>query len=501
MALPDKDTMAAIAVTRFGLGARPGELEAASSNPKAWLKNQLTLGQADQPVGDLPDSATRFVSYRQAQQERQALLRANPAATAQASAQAAAAGDKTSKTDVAARVLSQTTGVPMAAAKAQVAVADATGLQDEFLARAELGANVAAPFRERWVLFWANHFTVSATKGQARPLVGPFEREVIRPNAFGKFENMALMSSSHPGMLFYLDQAQSVGPDSMRAQQAERARKRNPNAGKQGLNENLAREIMELHTVGVDAGYKQADVTEFARAMTGWSVGGQADIDRDGKFIYRPATHEPGDRTIMGRHYGDTGGTQAMNIIKDLAAHPATARHIARKLAIHFVSDEPNPVLVSKLERAFIDSKGDLGQVASALIDADEAWAPTASKFKNPYEFVVSAHRALGVAPSRPQQVINPLNQLGQPPFQAPSPKGWAEDIGSWAAPDALIKRLTWAQNFAAQVSGGPREPMKVAQDALGQRLTTPTATAIASAESRNEALTVLFMSPEFQRR
>ena len=485
MALPDKDTMAAIAVTRFGLGARPGELEAAKNDPKGWLKAQLTRGPADQPPGQLPTSAERFVAYRDAQQARQAAQRAQGGVTAQPKG----------------RPATPMPGQPMATVQAAVSVADATGLQDEFIARAQLAANSAAPFRERWVLFWANHFTVSATKGAARPLVGPFEREVIRPSAFGRFENMAVLSSSHPAMLLYLDQAQSIGPYSMRAAQAERARLRNPNAPKPGLNENLAREIMELHTVGVDGGYTQADVTEFARAMTGWSVGNAMDGDQVGKFVYRAVSHEPGARTIMGKRYPDTGGTQALTVIRDLAAHPATARHIARKVATHFVSDEPSPALVSKLERSFVASRGDLAQLAAALIDADEAWAPAPTKFKTPYDFLISAHRALGVAPLRPGQIVQPLNQMGQQAFSPPSPKGWSEDAATWAAPDALIKRLSWSQGFASQVSGGPREPMKVAMDALGSRLSAPTGAAITSAESREEALTILFMSPEFQRR
>src|SRR6202034_3743447 len=177
----------------------------------------------------------------------------------------------------------------------------------DFLARAKLAATTDADFRERWALFWCNHFTVSATKLQTATLVGPFEDEAIRPHVFGRFEDMLVASSSHPGMLLYLDQAQSVGPDTIAAMFLSRG-------GKQaGLNENLAREIMELHTVGVDAGYTQADVTEFARAMTGWSLGGLKESDAvAGKFLFRPIAHESGVRTIMGKQYPQQGVQQAL---------------------------------------------------------------------------------------------------------------------------------------------------------------------------------------------
>ena len=512
MALPDKDTMAAIAVTRFGLGARPGELEKAKIDPRGWLKAQITRGAADQPPGQLANSAERTIAYREQLQARQQAQRqqANAApARPGAAPQAAGAAQRQQMQQQPQMV----PGQPNMQMQAQPQ-GDGTGLQEEFIARAQLAASTEAPFRERWVLFWANHFTVSATKGQTRPLAGPFEREVIRPTAFGRFEDMTILSSSHPGMLLYLDQAQSTGPNSPRARNAENARVRARNPGQQqqriGLNENLTREIMELHTLGVNGGYSQADVTEFANAMTGWGVGNPTDGAQNAKFIYRAQNHEPGERTIMGKRYRDTGGTQALEIIKDLANHPSTARHLARKLAVHFVSDDPPASLVTKLEQAFIRSKGDLNAVANALIDADEAWAPAQGKFKTPYEFIISAHRTLGVTPQavspQPQQnaqriVLQPLSQMGQPPFAAPSPKGWAEDTSTWASPDGLIKRLNWSQIYAPFVAGGPREPMKVAQDALGKRLSSQTSMAILSAESRPEALTILFMSPEFQRR
>ncbi|CAN5164329.1 DUF1800 family protein [soil metagenome] len=470
MAPPDNDLMAAIAVTRFGLGAKPGELALAKADPKGFLKRQIQPKGGDQPQGALANSATKLGEFRDYQQQRQA--QKNPA-KAQAMIQ-------------------------------QVTRQQASGVGEEFLARTRLGIFTDAAFRERWTLFWANHFTVSAVKLVSANQAGPFEREAIRPHVFGRFEDLLAWSSSHPGMLLYLDQAQSVGPDSMATMRGGR-RDILPIAvkgkGPKGLNENLAREIMELHTVGLGAGYSQADVTEFARAMTGWSVGGERDGGGvSGKFVFRGQTHEPGSRTVMGKRYPDTGGNQAYSIMKDLAAHPATAHHIAVKLATHFISDDPPASLVKTLEQTFTASGGRLDQVAAALIDAPESWAPQPAKFKTPYDFMVSSWRAVGLAPTLPQQVVQTMTTLGQKPFSAPSPKGWPEEAQSWAAPDAVIKRLAWAQTFAGQV-GDRADPIKIAQSCLGARLTPPVMAALVSAESRQEALTVLLMSPEFQRR
>lgn len=489
MSMPRSDLMNAIAVTRFGLGARPGELARAQADPRAWLKAQIR-GPVQEPAGNLPDSAARLATFRAYQQQRRAgRLQQAEGDTPQGRARQQRI-----------QQIAQVSGQPTDQVAQLVGIAQATGVQEETIARARLAAETDQPFRERWVLFWANHFTVSAAKAQSAPLAGPFEREVIRPHAFGRFAEMLVASSRHPGMLLYLDQAQSVGP----ASPAVRRQARSGGLGRQnrqpGLNENLAREIMELHTVGVDAGYSQADVTEFARAMTGWSLGNPQQGET-GRYFYRAAAHEPGVRTVMGKRYADTGEGQAYSIMQDLAAHPATGRHVARKLAVHFVSDDPPAALVDKLADAFTVSGGDLAEVATTLIDADEAWAPDQAKMKTPYELVISAHRALGVSPSRPQQIIPALNALGQPVFRAPSPKGWPDDAQTWAAPDALLKRLTWSEGFAAQVSGGPREPMQVALDAVGSQLRPATLSAILAAESRDEALTLLFMSPEFQRR
>jgi uncharacterized protein (DUF1800 family) len=462
LSLPSKDMMAAIAVTRFGLGARPGEIEAAKADPKGWLVDQIRRDGADIPQDGAETAPQRFQQMRQMQEMRRI---------------------ERDKRDGAGQVVASPELM-----EAQRALRDKVG--GDFLARARQGADTTAGFRERWALFWANHFTVSTTSELTSVLIGPFEREAIRPYVFNSFENLLVASSTHPAMLAYLDQAQSIGPSSPAAGRR---------GGKAGLNENLAREIMELHTVGVDAGYTQGDVTEFARALTGFSIGRDKE-DRAGEFVFRVNAHEPGARTIMGRHYGPGDIKQGMAVLKDLAADKRTARHCCAKIARHFVSDTPPPALTGRLERRWMDTGGDLAQVAKALVESPEAWNPTPAKFKTPYEYTLSTWRLIGAEPSAIERIGPILTGLGQKPFSPASPKGWAEDAQTWASPDGLVKRMQWAQGFAAVVADRT-DPNALALEALGARLTPPVAKAVSRAETRKEAFALLVMSPEFQRR
>jgi uncharacterized protein (DUF1800 family) len=324
---------------------------------------------------------------------------------------------------------------------------------------------------------------------------------------FGRFVDLLTAVETHPAMMIYLDQVQSVGPNSRLAQLVKTRAARGvgrlqPAVNRNlGLNENLAREIMELHTVGVNGGYTQGDVTEFARAMTGLSIGGFRGPDGQvGAPVFREQAHEPGARTVMGVRYDQPGRQQAAAILSDLAAKPQTARFVCTKLARHFTADEPSPALVARLTKAWTGSGGDLVKVAEALIEAPEAWAPAEAKFKSPYDFIVSSYRAAGAAPRAFGQVGPILTSLGQKPFDPGSPKGFPDDAMSWAAPDGVVKRMQFAQGFAAQAVQG-RDPKELAAEALGARLTPATATAIARAESRPEGFALLLMSPEFQRR
>lgn len=464
LSLPSKDMMAAIAVTRFGLGARPGEIDAAKADPQGFLIAQIRRDGADAPQDGGETSAQRFEQMRDYQQQQKAARQKKDGE----------AGDDAAL---------------QAAKAAQLALRDKVNA--DFLARARLATNTPAGFRERWALFWANHFTVSATKQITSVLIGPFEREAIRPHVFDSFETLLVASSTHPAMLTYLDQAQSIGPNSQVGLRRRGARA--------GLNENLAREIMELHTVGVDAGYTQSDVTEFARALTGFSVG-RDNEDRQGQFVFRDAAHEPGARTIMGRRYAQGDIQQGMAVLKTLAADKRTARHVCGKIARHFVSDTPPPALTARLEKRWMDTGGDLAQVAKALVESPEAWDPTPAKFKTPYEYTLSTWRLIGAEPSAIERLAPILTGLGQKPFSPPSPKGWAEDAQTWASPDGLIKRMQWAQGFAAVVADRT-DPNALAVSALGARLTPPVAKAVSRAETRKEAFALLVMSPEFQRR
>lgn len=472
---------AAVAVTRFGLGARPGEIEAVSADPRGWLEAQVGQGGAPGPDGPFTGSEARM----------QQLLDYNELARERRTDQADDAEARFEALGESRRSLLEQTGA-------------------EFLARAQHGATTPAGFAERWALFWANLLTVSSTKFQSAVLLGQYEREAIRPHVFGRFEDLLIAAEQHPAMLLYLDQAQSVGPGSVLGERRDA-----------GLNENLAREILELHTVGTDGGYTQADVTEFARALTGWSIptprnlqaspgaGGRrrqraraealaGEPGRNG-FVWRAAMHEPGTRTVLGRRYSQAGVDQGEAILRDLARHPATARRLARRIAIHFVADQPPDTLIARLLAAWTGSNGDLAAVARALISAPEAWAQAAYKIKTPYDFVISTHRALGVSPPRVQPINQALESMGQPAWRAPSPEGWPDTAADWVGPDALVKRLNWAQAVAARVAG--YEPVTVAEGALGPRLGEASYQAVARAGSRADALTLFLMSPEFQRR
>jgi uncharacterized protein (DUF1800 family) len=317
----------------------------------------------------------------------------------------------------------------------------------------------------------------------------------------GRFEDMLVAAERHPAMQIFLDQARSVGPDSPAA---ERAAARHPE-NRPGLNENLAREIMELHTLGVRSGYAQEDVTEFARALTGWSIGGMGGGPRrndaaPGQFVFREPQHEPGARTVMGRQYDQPGEQQALAVLHDLAASPATAQHIAGKLARHFVADNPPPSLVERLAGVFSATNGDLPSVYQVLIDSPEAWSPVDAKFKTPWDWTVSSMRGLGHDDIGALQIAPLLTQLGQPVWRPGSPAGYDDIAASWAAPDALVRRVEMAQRFAARV-GDTLDARTLGNQLLAGSLSDATASELSRAESAPTALALLLVSPDFQRR
>ncbi|MDR3098668.1 MAG: DUF1800 domain-containing protein, partial [Paraburkholderia sp.] len=365
---------------------------------------------------------------------------------------------------------------------------------------ARLGSalDTETPFVEHLVHFWSNHFAVSVDKPALAGLAGAFEMEAIRPHVLGRFEDMLVAVEQHAAMQIFLDQVRSVGPDSRAAQRADQ---RDP-AHKRGLNENLGREIMELHTLGVRTGYTQADVTEFARALTGWSVAGARGPGSaaPGAFVFRPALHEPGVRTVMGRSYGEAGENQALAILHDLVRAPATSRHIAFQLARHFVADNPPPALTERLAQAFEQSGGDLPTVYRALVESPQAWGNADAKFKTPWEWTVSSLRALGWRERGDLNAAPLLTQLGQPVWRPGSPAGYDDIAASWAAPDALVRRVEVAQRFAAR-AGDRLDPRTLGPIVLPGTLSTATATAVSHAESVPTAIALLLVSPDFLRR
>jgi uncharacterized protein (DUF1800 family) len=351
---------------------------------------------------------------------------------------------------------------------------------------AALGAEIG--FLERLVWFWSNHFCVSADKGNVRQICGAYEREVVRANVLGRFSDMLLAAESHPAMLIYLDNARSIGPDSIAGLRQKR-----------GLNENLAREILELHTLGVRTVYTQEDVTRFANVITGWTfVPFRQDPVRGGEFEFNPRMHQPGAQTVIGRSYPDAGLQQGRAVLAALARHPATAKHVAGKLARHFVADEPPPALVERLAKRFLATQGDLKEVTKALVAAPEAWEAPRAKLKRPGEWVVGMLRATGITPPDIGPVMQAHNLLGEPLWRPSAPKGFADESAPWL--DGLAQRLDIANQFARRL-GAEADPREVFEQALAPLASSETRQAVLRAESRPQALALLFMAPEFQRR
>jgi len=348
---------------------------------------------------------------------------------------------------------------------------------------AALGAEIG--FAERLVWFWSNHFCISADK--IISMSGAYEREAIRPHVLGRFADMLFATEGHPAMLFYLDNAASIGPNSVAGINRSR-----------GLNENLAREILELHTLGVRAGYTQDDVTNFAKVLTGWSFTGAQNPEHGGEFMFVPRMHESGPQTVLGKSYPQPGIEQGRAVLSDLAQHPATAQHVAFKLARHFVADEPPPALVERLAAAFRTSDGNLKEMARVLITSPESWDTPRGKLKTPTEWIVASLRAAGGEQPKIAQLMQAHALLGQPLWRPSSPKGFSDEEGAWI--DGMASRLDIANAFASRVAEA-LDPPALVDEVLGPLASAETRQAIARAESRTQALALLLMSPEFQRR
>ncbi|HEX9903572.1 MAG TPA: DUF1800 domain-containing protein [Propylenella sp.] len=485
-----------IALQRFGLGARPGDVARIAPDPRAALQAEVeTPGVALLQAKRLPDAAAAIAEVRTARQERRREREAEKAASG-----ADMAGDDMEEAADLAELEA------MGAESGEMSDAEMAeeddgrdkrrgGSPQQRIYRQEVAARIGRAldadigFAERLVAFWANHFAIQANSMQVvRAAAGAYEREAIRPHVFGRFEDMLIAATQHPAMLIYLNNARSIGPNSRAGRRQEK-----------GLNENHAREILELHTVGVDGGYTQDDVIAFARALTGWTVElSPKRTETLGRFRFARRRHEPGDQIVMGVTYPEGDVEQGEAILRDLARHPATARHIGTKLARYFVADDPPPALVEALEGVFSDTDGDLKAVSLALIDSEEAWGPM-TKLKAPQEFLWSSIRALGVE-IRPQLAMKGLKTLGQPLWDPPSPQGFPDDRTAWLAPDALTNRLDVLEEIVAEAPGN-EDPSELLPDILGPDVSEETRQAVERAESREQGLALMLMSAEFLRR
>ncbi|MEA2952292.1 MAG: hypothetical protein QOJ96_1812 [Alphaproteobacteria bacterium] len=480
----DPKARAALALHRFGFGPKAGSIAATASDPQGALVADLDRPNAGQ-IAD-PSLLTTGEAARTAfdfRRERRAARLVQNAERDAASAGAAAknSAGKEMQADTASEQMQPAPPQPNIGANIPQQI-----LLEEAKARTDAALGCDIGFAERWVWFWSNHFCVSADKGTVRALVGAYEREAIRAHAFGRFADMLAAVETHPAMLIYLDNARSIGPNS-------------PAGIKQGkgLNENLAREILELHTVGVRTVYNQDDVTSFAKVITGWTIVPLKE-DRGGEFIFNPRMHEPGAQRVVGQNYPAAGFEQGRAVLNALARHPATAKHIATKLVRHFVADEPPAALVDRLAKVFLDTDGNLKEVAKALVTAPEAWTLTRAKLKRPGEWMAAALRATGVTPPDVRPLIQAQNTLGEPLWRPPAPKGFDDANAAWM--DGLAQRLDIATQMARRIAN-VSDPESIVDTALGPLASAETRQAVARAESRPQALTLLLMSPEFQRR
>ena len=472
-----------LAANRFGLGRRFDD--PAIADPKDWLGRQLgDYDPAPAAIAGLAGRAAIATAYVEYREDRQAMRRA---------AAEPPMSEEEMGMDPELRRLSRS------AIRRHYVEATA--------ARLAAAAATPTPFPERLVHFWANHFAVSADKQTVIGFVGNYENEAIRPHIMGKFSDLLIAAVKHPAMLLYLDQAQSFGPDSV---VATRVRNRG-NRQSPGLNENLAREILELHTLGVRTGYTQADVTAFAKALTGLTVAGlgrgagqrlmPADAE-PGATVFIAPLHEPGAQTILGRRYDAAGAAQGEAILRDLAVHPATARHVATKLARHFTGDDPPTSLVDRLAANFLKSGGDLASLYRVLITSSEPWVAAApTMFKSPWDWTVSMLRALKVAAlGERQNVAAMFTQLGQPIWRPGSPAGYDDKVATWAGSAALMQRVELASRIAGRI-GDRADARELAPLVLADALTPETGQAIARADSPGQGIAMLFASPAFLRR
>jgi uncharacterized protein (DUF1800 family) len=519
-----RDSLTAlVALNRFGFGARggaSGDFVNAASDPRGFVKAEL--GRPNGALLEVPGLqptpvlAKAIYEYQFEQQQARAAAKA-AAANSTESPSAADPDTKQSKrrnlslSDLAQQMAPKEPAMQAAANAAAAATPPETmappaapakpappqlnviqkTFRSEALARIQRAALAECGFVERLVVFWSNHFCISAGKGGlARMWAGSFEREAIRPHVLGRFADMLRAVEQHPAMLFFLDNQQSLGPDSRAGINRNR-----------GLNENLAREIMELHTLGVGGGYTQDDVTSLARVITGWTFAGRrGQLGAPGSFVFNANAHEPGAERVLGRIYNAGGVEQGEAVLADIARHPSTAKFIATKFVRHFVADDPPPALVARLQDVFAKTDGDLKALAVALVDADAAWTAPIAKMRSPYEYLIATTRIQARVPEDPGGVLGGLNVLGQPLWSPAGPNGFPDSNAAWAAPEGMKLRLDIASQVASRINNNI-DPRQLLELAVADAASEDTRRTIERAESRQQAMALLLMSPEFQRR
>jgi uncharacterized protein (DUF1800 family) len=512
-----RDSQAAlVALNRFGLGARggaSGDLVNAASDPRGFVKAELSRGNGallEVPgLQSTPALAQAVFAYQFEIRQAREATKSGAQGAAAPSAEAAMPTRKLALSNAATDIAGKAAAMDAPAGSDKTEMSTPAMPPDapkppprplniiqktyraEALARLQRAVIADCGFVERLVVFWSNHFCISANKGAlARMWAGAFEREAIRPHVLGRFGDMLQAVEQHPAMLFFLDNQQSLGPDSRAGQNRKR-----------GLNENLAREIMELHTLGVAGGYSQDDVTSLARILTGWTFAGrQGKLGAPGSFIFNANAHEPGAQPLLGKTYQDNGVAQGEAALADIARHPSTATFIAGKFARHFVADDPPPALVARLRQAFHSSDGDLKALALALLDSDEAWQAPQTKMRSPYEFLVATGRLLARIPEDPGLYLGGLNLLGQPLWSPAGPNGFPDTNAAWAAPEGMKLRLDVSAQVASRI-GDAVDPRQLLELAAADAASPETRHTVERAESRQQALALLLMSPEFQRR
>jgi uncharacterized protein (DUF1800 family) len=512
---------ALVALNRFGFGARggaSGDLVNAASDPRGFVKAELS--RRDGVLLEMPGLLST-PALAEAVFAYQAEVKLAREAVAKGGTPEAAPPQPAAKATPARRSLALDRAAMAIAAKdpamkppeggnanATMAASEAAApnaakpppqplniiqktYRAEALARLQRAVIADCGFTERLVAFWSNHFCISASKGElARIWAGSFEREAIRPHVLGRFADMLRAVEQHPAMLFFLDNQQSLGPDSRAGLNRSR-----------GLNENLAREIMELHTLGVGGGYTQDDVTSLARIITGWSFAGrQGKLGAPGNFIFNANAHQPGPQRLLGKTYQNDGVAQGEAALSDISRHASTAKFVATKFVRHFVADDPPPALVGRLAEVFQKSDGDLRAMTSVLLDSDEAWQAPLTKVRSPYEFLVATGRLLAHIPDDPGLYLGSLNLLGQPLWSPAGPNGFPDTNAAWAAPEGMKLRLDIAAQVAAR-AGGALDPRDLLDLVAADAASPETRQTIERAESRQQALALLLMSPEFQRR